>query len=74
MKLPEQLSVAGFDNIPEGALLWPGLTTVAQPTRDMGRAACQKLFEAISNPGEQQVLVYPVDLVVRESTAPPGRA
>jgi DNA-binding LacI/PurR family transcriptional regulator len=40
----------------------------------MGRAACQKLFEAIANPGEQQVLVYPVDLVVRESTAAPARA
>jgi LacI family transcriptional regulator len=74
IRIPEQLSVAGFDNIPEGALLWPGLTTVAQPTRDMGRAACQKLFEAIASPGEQQVLVYPVDLVVRESTAPPARA
>lgn len=71
IKIPERLSVAGFDNIPEGALLWPGLTTVAQPTRDMGRAACQLLFEAMTNPGEQQVLVYPVDLVVRESTAPP---
>ena len=74
IRIPERLSVAGFDNIPEGALLWPGLTTVAQPTRDMGRAACQKLFEAIANPGEQQVLVYPVDLVVRESTAPPAKA
>jgi LacI family transcriptional regulator len=73
IRIPERLSVVGFDNIPEGALLWPGLTTVAQPTRDMGRAACQKLFEAIADPGEQQVLVYPVDLVVRESTAPPPR-
>jgi LacI family transcriptional regulator len=74
IRIPERLSVVGFDNIPEGALLWPGLTTVAQPTRDMGRAACQKLFEAIAEPGEQQVLVYPVDLVVRESTAPPSRS
>jgi LacI family transcriptional regulator len=73
VRIPERLSVVGFDNIPEGALLWPGLTTIAQPTREMGRAACQKLFEAISEPGEQQVLVYPVDLVVRESTAPPPR-
>ncbi len=74
IRIPERLSVAGFDNIPEGALLWPGLTTVSQPTRDMGRAACQKLFEAIAAPGEQQVLVYPVDLVVRESTAAPSRS
>ena len=74
IKIPEQISVAGFDNIPEGALLWPGLTTVAQPTREMGRAACQKLFEAIKEPVEQQVFVYPVDLVIRESTAPPHRA
>jgi LacI family transcriptional regulator len=74
IKIPEQISVAGFDNIPEGALLWPGLTTVAQPTREMGRAACQKLFEAIKEPVEQQVFVYPVDMVIRESTAPPQRA
>ncbi len=71
IRIPERVSVAGFDDIPEGALLWPGLTTIAQPTREMGRAACQKLFEAIAEPGEQQVLVYPVDLVVRESTARP---
>ncbi len=71
IKIPERLSVAGFDNIPEGALLWPGLTTVAQPTRDMGRAACQKLFEAIAETSEHEVIVYPVDLVIRESTAPP---
>jgi len=74
IRIPERLSVAGFDSIPEGALLWPGLTTIAQPTREMGRAACQKLFEAIADPDQHEVLVYPVDLVVRESTAPPPRA
>ena len=44
---PGDLSVAAFDGIPEGARSWPGLTTMAQPMREMGRDACRRLFAAI---------------------------
>jgi LacI family transcriptional regulator len=70
IRIPQNLSVVGFDDVPEGALFWPGLTTVAQPMREMGRAACRTLFEAIAAPVETKVVEYPMTLVVRESTGP----
>ncbi len=68
IRIPSHLSVVGFDNVPEGALVWPGLTTVAQPMREMGRAACRVLFKAIANPADVESVEYPMRLVVREST------
>ena len=46
IRMPQDLSIVGFDNIAGGAMVWPGLTTVAQPMRDMGRDACRYLFES----------------------------
>ena len=71
VRVPRDLSIVGFDDVPVGALLWPGLTTVGQPMRDMGRAACRRLFEAIAAPGLLETIEYPVSLVVRESTGRP---
>jgi LacI family transcriptional regulator len=70
VRIPQSLSVVGFDNVPEGALVWPGLTTVAQPMREMGRAACRRLFQTISSESEPEILEYPTELVIRESTGP----
>jgi LacI family transcriptional regulator len=71
IRMPQDLSVVGFDGLPEGALLYPALTSVAQPMREMGQAACQRLFEAIANaPGEPEKIEFPVRLLVRESTGP----
>jgi LacI family transcriptional regulator len=69
VRVPQDLSVTGFDDIPESALVWPGLTTVAQPMQEMGRLACQKLFE-ISRPAKNDAIECPMRLVVRESTGP----
>jgi LacI family transcriptional regulator len=70
IRVPQSLSVVGFDNVPEGALVWPGLTTVAQPMREMGRAACSQLFENIARAANAQTVEYPMELVARESTGP----
>jgi LacI family transcriptional regulator len=70
VRVPEDLSVAGFDGIPEGARSWPGLTTMAQPMREMGRDACRRLFTAIAAVDERTTR-YSMTLVVRESTSPP---
>jgi len=70
IRIPADLSLVGFDNIPECALLWPGLTTMAQPMREMGKVACQNLFEAIASPGFVKTVIYPMQLVVRESSGP----
>jgi LacI family transcriptional regulator len=73
--VPDDLSVAAFDGIPEGARSWPGLTTMAQPMREMGRDACRRLFTAITAAQERStVQQYSMTLVVRESTSAPRRA
>ena len=72
--VPDDLSVAAFDGIPEGARSWPGLTTMAQPMREMGRDACRRLFTAITAAQERAtVQQYSMTLVVRESTSAPRR-
>lgn len=74
VKVPGDLSVAAFDGIPEGARLWPGLTTMRQPMREMGRDACRQLFGGTSAAEARILLQYSMTLVVRESTAAPPPA
>ena len=74
VQVPAELSVAAFDGIPEGARSWPGLTTMAQPMREMGRDACRRLFTEISAAEERTIVRYSMTLVVRESTAAPRTA
>ena len=71
VRVPGDLSVAGFDGIPEGAWSWPGLTTMAQPMREMGRDACRRLFLEIAAGEERTNVEYSTTLVVRESTGVP---
>ena len=73
VEVPGDLSVAGFDGIPEAARSWPGLTTMAQPMREMGRDACRRLFTAIAAAEEPTAVHYPMTLVVRESPSAPRR-
>jgi DNA-binding LacI/PurR family transcriptional regulator len=74
--VPRDVSVVGFDGIPEGALHWPGLTTVSQPMYLMGAAACRALLSRIHDSNEEAAatLQFGVELVVRESTARAARA
>jgi DNA-binding LacI/PurR family transcriptional regulator len=65
--VPRDLSVVGFDDLPEAAFADPPLTTIATPTIEKGRAAASILFEG----GPPRQVVLPVELVVRASTAPP---
>jgi LacI family transcriptional regulator len=66
--IPEDLSVVGFDNIPESAYFYPPLTTVDQSINQMGYLAAQLLVRLI-NEGELENRTYtlPTRLVVRES-------
>lgn len=69
--VPEHLSVIGFDNIRMAQLFIPKLTTIEQPTYDIGYRSVQKLHELITT-GEVSVLreKLPHQLIVRESTRP----
>ncbi|MFL6114546.1 MAG: LacI family DNA-binding transcriptional regulator [Catenulispora sp.] len=71
LRVPEDLSVVGFDNIPESALCTPPLTTVNQPIRMMGERAVEMLIRLIrEQPVERTHLTLATELVVRGSTAP----
>ena len=68
MALPEDLSVIGFDNIPESALTDPPLTTIDQSIQQMGYEAARLLIRLIDEPTSDPVhLTLPTQLVVRQS-------
>lgn len=76
LHLPEQLSVAGFDDTPLAGTLWPPLTTIHQPISAMASTAVHTITESIRRlrAGETQTFMhYRMDcsLVVRASTAAP---
>lgn len=70
LKIPEDIAVAGFDNIFPGTLINPSLTTISVPAYQMGRIAANMLMERISGkskgPGEKRTLR--TRLIVRRST------
>lgn len=68
LRVPEDLAVVGFDDIPLAQELSPPLTTVRQPLVDKGRIAAELLFGRRRATGP---IVLPVELVVRATTAPP---
>lgn len=71
LDVPEELSVAGFDDIPFASASNPTLTTVAQPGHRLGQAAAELLLRAMrSSDGEVERVELPVELRVRESTGP----
>jgi DNA-binding LacI/PurR family transcriptional regulator len=73
-RVPEDVSVIGFDDIPGAAFHMPSLTTVRQPLVRMGEVAAQSLLERIEDNKDfpAEIAIEP-ELVVRESTGPaPG--
>jgi LacI family transcriptional regulator len=68
LSIPEDLSVVGFDNIPEASLCTPGVTTIHQPIQEMGKIAVQMLLKLIEGEElEENVIKTPTRLVIRES-------
>ncbi|MEW9528746.1 LacI family DNA-binding transcriptional regulator [Microbispora sp. NPDC049125] len=75
LDVPGDLSVAGFDNIPESALAEPALTTVDQSMYRLGHEAARMLKSLVTGEWEgPRQIVLPTRLVVRGSTAPPKHA
>lgn len=70
LRVPEDVSVVGFDDVPVATLVTPALTTVAMPLARLGRTAVDLLL----GPRDDTVphAVLPVELVVRGTTAPPA--
>jgi DNA-binding LacI/PurR family transcriptional regulator len=73
LRVPEDVSVVGFDDIPGAAYQNPGLTTVKQPLRKMGVIAAENLLQRIARPNQSgfpRVITVEPELVIRKSTAP----
>lgn len=70
LRVPQDVSVVGFDNIPEAANCAPPLTTIAQPLQQMGAEAVRMLLDLLLGLEREQHVRLPARLVVRASTAP----
>lgn len=72
LRIPEDVSIVGFDDIPQSAMVRPALTTVRQPLEQMGRLATQMLIDQLKNP-EKEIgrIELPTELIVRDSTLSP---
>ncbi len=70
LRIPQDISVVGYDDLPQAADVVPGLTTVNQNLDSWGAIAAEMLLEIIAG-GSPASVVLETQLIVRESTAPP---
>ena len=71
LRIPDDISIIGFDDIPQASLVYPKLTTVRQPLEQMGRVAVKMLLEQIedrSRPPQRVTLA--TELIIRDSCGP----
>ncbi len=73
--VPAEVSVIGVDDVPEAGLHWPALTTVRQPLREIGAAACKAVLRTGDSGATRSSSLqeFATELIVRESCAPPPR-
>lgn len=72
LRVPEDVSIVGFDDVPDAAAYLPSLTTIRQRFDEVGATAVQHLLQRIDQPSLAPVRsLVPVELVVRSSTAAP---
>lgn len=70
IKVPDDISIIGFDNIPWAELVRPKLTTISQPITDIGRASVDVLLQKLQNPAKVAcAIVLDVKLIERDSVA-----
>jgi LacI family transcriptional regulator len=66
-KVPQDVAVTGFDDVPVARHLHPPLTTIRQPMQELGAKAFEVLYSRINGSNTKHDVVLPVQLVVRES-------
>jgi DNA-binding LacI/PurR family transcriptional regulator len=71
LRVPDDVSIVGFDDIPLAAYFDPPLTTVRLPAYELGHAAGIALLDRISHASVPARTLLPTELVVRASTGPP---
>ncbi|MCI8650060.1 MAG: LacI family transcriptional regulator [Anaerotruncus sp.] len=75
LSVPQDVSVVGFGDIPPSAMICPPLTTMHQPTVEMGRAAMRLLLQVMAQPKGTPVTSrsFPLEFMERDSVASPSR-
>src|SRR5439155_7910759 len=69
-RVPEDIAIAGFDDIPIAARTDPPLTTVRQPIHRMGVVAAETLIDMISHPhAHPRRIILPTEMIIRGSVA-----
>ncbi len=72
LKIPEDISILGYDNIPIASYMIPQLTTIEQPIMNMGETAVELLLKNLSEPvAVKQKAVLETNLVIRQTTTHP---
>jgi len=72
LRVPDDVSVIGFDDIPQAAMIRPALTTIGQPLEKMGRVATQMLLDLLRHPNKDANRIeLPTQLIVRDSCSEP---
>ncbi|WP_426323250.1 LacI family DNA-binding transcriptional regulator [Microbacterium sp. E-13] len=72
LDVPRDISIVGFDDIPEAAHFWPPLTTVRQDFAELGRRCVELLLGPVDGLGSPAPSTITPELIVRGSTAPPA--
>ncbi|HOX17874.1 MAG TPA: LacI family DNA-binding transcriptional regulator [Spirochaetales bacterium] len=74
VRVPEDISIVGFDDIPNADLVGPALTTVAQDTLGIGKAALDAVLDELDSGSRREEILVEPRLVVRQSCAAPRAA
>ncbi|NWG16492.1 MAG: LacI family DNA-binding transcriptional regulator [Chloroflexi bacterium] len=76
LRVPDEISLAAFDDLPAAIMIEPFFTVVGQPAYEMGQQATWLLLNRLAGQGptEPQEIVLPAQLIVRQSSAPPPAA
>lgn len=71
LRIPDDISIVGFDDIPQATFVHPPLTTVRQPLEEMGRTAARNLLAVIGDPDQTpERIELPTELIIRQSCRP----
>ena len=68
IRIPKDLSIIGFDDIPEAAYLSPALTTIRQDFDNLGKLAINRMLDQLKSPSKPGAFKIEPELIVREST------
>ena len=73
LRVPDDISIVGFDDTPMASRVWPPMTTVRLPIREMGRAAASLLLKEPIEKASAELISFTPEIVVRDSAAAPGK-